>query len=254
MNPVIPGYITLIVVATNVAIAIAVWSVLTRSARESGLPLAAQRQVSIGSASFLGAWLAAAFFVAPRLGSLVGQGVSPVPPVIFLAAIAAGLVVVAIAFSPAFRRTLTAAPLPTIIGVQVYRLIGAVFVVLLGLGLLPAHFARPAGWGDVAVGLTAPLVALALLRGASGSRTLAAAWNLFGLLDLVVAVGMGSGLLVPLLVPGHGTATPAAALQQFPLVLIPAFAVPVSVLLHLLALNGLWHRARVSSGVMAPAR
>lgn len=254
MNPVIPGYITLIVVATNVAIAIAVWSILSRSARQSGLRLPAQRQVSIGSGAFLGAWLAAAIFVAPRLGSLVGQGVGPVPPVIFLAAIAAGFVVVVIAFSPAFRRTLAAASLPAIIGVQVYRVIGAVFVILLSLGQLPAHFARPAGWGDIAVGFAAPVVAFALLRGVSGSRTLAVAWNLFGLLDLVVAVGMGSGLLVPLLLPGHGPVAPAVALQQFPLVVVPAFAVPVSVLLHFLALNGLWHSARVSSGVMAPAR
>jgi hypothetical protein len=253
VSPVIPWYITVIVAATNVAIAIAVWSIFSRSARRSGLPVAAQGRVSIGIATYLAVWLLVAFFVAPRLGSLVGQNTGAVPPVLLLAGAAPAVVLVALALSSSSRRTLAAAALPAVIGVQVYRAIGAVFVILLSLGQLPAHFARPAGWGDVGVGLTAPLVALALLRGAPGSRTLALAWNVFGLLDLVVAVGMGSGLLVPLLAPGQ-PAAPAVALQQFPLVLIPVFAVPVSILLHLLALNGLRHRVRVRAGVMAPAR
>jgi hypothetical protein len=253
VSPVIPWYITVIVAATNVAIAIAVWSIFSRSARRSGLPVAAQGRVSIGIATYLAVWLLVAFFVAPRLGSLVGQTTGAVPPVLLLAGAAPAVVLVALALSSSSRRTLAAAALPAVIGVQVYRAIGAVFVILLSLGQLPAHFARPAGWGDVGVGLTAPLVALALLRGAPGSRTLALAWNVFGLLDLVVAMGMGSGLLVPLLAPGQ-PAAPAVALQQFPLVLIPFFAVPVSVLLHLLALNGLRHRVRVRAGVMAPAR
>jgi len=85
VSPVIPWYITVIVAATNVAIAIAVWSIFSRSARRSGLPAAAQGRVAIGLAMYLAVWLFAAFFVAPRLGSLVGQNTGAVPPVLLLA-------------------------------------------------------------------------------------------------------------------------------------------------------------------------
>lgn len=142
--------------------------------------------------------------------------------------------------SPTLRRVLAAASLPALSGVQVYRVIGLVFVILLGQGQLPAHFALPAGWGDVAVGLFAPLVALGLVRNVRGSRVLAMAWNGFGLLDLVVAVGMGTGYLAPFLVPDLGPRVPpAAAMGVFPLILVPTFGVPVSVLLHLIAMTRL---------------
>jgi hypothetical protein len=143
---------------------------------------------------------------------------------------------------------LTAASLPTIIGVQLYRIIGLVFVILLAQGQLPAHFALPAGWGDIVVGLSAPLVALALARGAPGGRTLATAWNVFGLLDLVVAVGMGTGFLAPFLAPDLGPRVPPTpAMGVFPLVLVPTFAVPMSVLLHVVALWRLRREVKLDS-------
>jgi len=76
---------------------------------------------------YLAVWLFAAFFVAPRLGSLVGQNTGAVPPVLLLAGAAPAVVLVALALSSSFRRTLAAAALPAVIGVQVYRVIGAVF-------------------------------------------------------------------------------------------------------------------------------
>ena len=85
--------------------------------------------------------------------------------------------------------------------------------------------------------LRRPLVALAVARRSRGSRALAVSWNVVGLIDLVVAVGMGTGLLAPLLAPELGTRVPPAAVMGvFPMILVPTFAVPVSVLLHLLAL------------------
>ena len=69
---------------------------------------------------------------------------------------------------------------------------------------------------------------------------MALAWNVLGLLDLVVAVGMGTGLLAPVLLPGLGSRVPpAAAMGVFPMFLVPAFAVPPSVLLHAISLGRL---------------
>src|SRR5262245_12544722 len=253
MPPVIPWYITLIVIATSLTIAVAAWKILSLSASQSGVPLSAQRRVSLGSAAVLGVWLGAAVLVAPKLGSLFARQGLRVPPVVFFAATAVVVVSTAIAVSSNFRRVLAAAPVPIVVGVQLYRVVGAVFLILLSQGRLPAHFALPAGWGDVAIGLAAPLVALALARRARGSRTVAVSWNVLGLLDLVVAVGMGTGLLAPYLAPGLGRVAPAAALRLFPMVLVPAFAVPVSVLLHVLALSRLLRPVRLESGVMATA-
>ena len=144
--------------------------------------------------------------------------------------------------------------LPAVHGVQLYRVIGGTFLVLMAQGQLPAHFAEPAGWGDVAVGLAAPLVALALARRGTGSRALAAGWNVLGLLDLVVAVGMGTGFLAPLLAPHLGAhVPPAAAMGVFPLVVIPTFAVPMGIMLHLLGLIRLAGESRVGVRPMARA-
>ena len=137
-------------------------------------------------------------------------------------------------------------PLPALVGAQFYRVVGAVFLILLAQGRLPAHFALPAGWGDVAIGIAAPLVALALARGVRGSRALGIAWNTLGLLDLAVAVGAGTGILAP----GLGRVPPAGPMGAFPLILVPAFAVPVSVLLHLLALARLRREVRLGSGLV----
>ena len=127
------------------------------------------------------------------------------------------------------------------------------FLILLAQGRLPAHFSLPAGCGDVAIGLAAPLVALGVARGTRGARGTAIGWNVLGLLDLVVAVGMGTGYLAPVLVPGIGTVPPTPAMGVFPLILVPLFAVAVSVLLHLLALSELL-RASPITGAAPPMR
>jgi hypothetical protein len=252
MIPVIPWYVELIVLATNLATAVAVWRILSTAAHRSGLPPATQRTVRTGAAIFLGAWLGAALVLAPAPASLLIRDrfyLTPLIPLLVVAPITIALL--ALWLSPAARRVFAAASIPALIGVQVYRSIGFVFLILLALGQLPAYFALPAGWGDIAVGLSAPLVALALARGVRGGRTLAIAWNSLGLLDLLVAVGMGTGFLAPFLVPELGTRVPpAAAMGVFPMILVPTFAVPVSVLLHLLALGRIWRELRFGTGLV----
>jgi len=65
---------------------------------------------------------------------------------------------------------------------------------------------------------------------------------------------MGTGLLAPYLAPELGPRVqPAAAMGIFPMFLVPAFAVPVSVLLHLIALGRLRREVRTRSGRVAVA-
>lgn len=255
MIPVIPWYLTLISLVTSVSIALAVWSILSSAASRSGVPAATQRRARIGSAIFLGVWLGAALLLAPAPASLLTRGRFYLSPLIPLfAVVPPAIVLLALWRSTTLRRVLAAASLPALIGVQIYRTVGVVFVILLALGQLPAHFALPAGWGDIAIGLAAPVVALALARGVRGGRALAITWNVLGLLDLTVAVGMGTGFLAPFLAPGFGPRVPpAAAMGVFPMILVPTFAVPVSVLLHLLALGRVLREVRLGSGLVPKA-
>lgn len=247
MTPDIPAYVAAIMVASAVVIAVVVWGILASAARRAGLARDAQRRVQVGAGAFLGAWLGAVFLLAPASSPPAGDPfrITPLIPLSLVASVA--FVLASLWRSPSLRRTFASVPVAALNAAQSWRVIGIVFVVLYTRGQLPAHFALPAGWGDVAVGLTAPFVALALARGLRGAPALAVAWNLVGLLDLAVAVGMGTGLLAPLLVPGLGPRVPpAAAMGVLPMLLVPAFAVPMSVLMHVFALRGLMRRPRVT--------
>jgi hypothetical protein len=136
---------------------------------------------------------------------------------------------------PALRERLLAIPQTVLIGIQTLRLVGVVFLLALGAGALPAVFALPAGLGDVAVGLAAPLVALAWARGARTAPAWALLWNLAGIADLVLAVGIGflSGSNPYRLI---AAVPPTDAVTVLPLVLVPTFGVPLFLLLHGLSL------------------
>jgi hypothetical protein len=87
----------------------------------------------------------------------------------------------------------------------------------------------------MAIGVTAPLVILALRRhpAFAGSR-LFWIWNLFGMLDLVVAVSLGA--LSAVLGIGISAEITTFPMGTMPLVLIPTFLVPVFLMLHIASL------------------
>lgn len=111
-----------------------------------------------------------------------------------------------------------------------WRVGGIVFLILYAQGVLPRSFAFPAGFGDMAIGITAPLIAWAVARKkiSSGGFIL---WHLAGMADLVIAVVTGvlaSPSRIGIL--AHGTTT--RALGLLPLSLIPTFFVPLLFVLH----------------------
>jgi hypothetical protein len=135
-------------------------------------------------------------------------------------------------------RRLSALPVRSLIAVQRYRVAGVVFLIAWAAGRMGAVFALPAGVGDIGVGLTAAFAAAHVDQGSERSRRIALAWNVAGISDLVVAVALGA-LTSPS--PFHPVALghPNPLISRLPFVLIPVFAVPLSILLHLLALRGL---------------
>jgi hypothetical protein len=87
-------------------------------------------------------------------------------------------------------------------------------------------------------GIAALPVALLLASGAERGRSAAMAWNIFGLLDFAVAITMGT-LSSPGPLQIFGLDIPASLAGTYPIVLIPAFAVPSSILLHALSIRQL---------------
>ena len=140
--------------------------------------------------------------------------------------------------SPRVARIIDAVPQHWLVGVQLYRALGVIFLILYAAGKLPGLFAWPAGLGDVLVGVLSPVVAIAYWRGPRENADLVSAWNLFGLADLVVAVTAGF-LTSPSAFQLFAFDLPNELISQFPLVLIPVFLVPLSVLLHLASLTKL---------------
>jgi hypothetical protein len=185
-------------------------------------------------AAFFAIWLA-------LIVSLGGRGVfvAPrgAPPFALLVGLLAplGLFLLGYWTIQPLREFVLSADLRLIVGVQAWRWAGFGFLTLYAYGILPGIFAWPAGLGDMAIGVTAPLVLSALLRrpGFAASKSFVA-WNLSGILDLTVAVSIGA--LVPLLAPTLYGAVSTAPMAQLPLVLVPTYLVPTFLMLHLAAL------------------
>ena len=198
--------------------------------------------------------------------ALGAAGVFAAGPTTWVPLIALGIAVplvagiVLTALPGAAQRFVDSIPLDRLIGVQVYRAAGVIFLIAWASGRMPAVFALPAGIGDVAVGLAAPFVAARVRSGvnapetAARTRRLVISWSLLGIADLVVAVALGF-----LSSPSHfqllAVDLPNALISRMPYVLIPTFAVPLSILLHVAALRRLaaTERVRARPAVYIPS-
>jgi hypothetical protein len=123
---------------------------------------------------------------------------------------------------------LDATPLSWVIGVQVYRLAGFVFLVQWAAGRLPGIFAIPAATGDILTGALALPVAIYVARRAPHWRLAGYAWNALGLADFAMALAIAT-----FVVGDTGL--------RYPLIMIPTFAVPLYIVLHVLSL---WQLSR----------
>jgi hypothetical protein len=137
--------------------------------------------------------------------------------------------------SQSFRDFVLSLDLRVIAGIQAWRWAGLGFLPLYAYKVLPAMFALPAGLGDMAIGFAAPWMILALVRQPdfAASATFIR-WNVLGILDLIVAVSIGT--LSATLATGAPGEISTAPMSTLPLLLIPAFLVPLFLMLHTAAL------------------
>lgn len=172
-------------------------------------------------------WLAAELAI-----GIEGAGMA-VPSNLLMFALTVVLLTGAWIFSPALRRAAAGTPLNSLIGLHVWRLGGFLFLLLYLANRLPFPFAPVAAAGDMLAAVFAIGLLAALRRGRAPGRNLVAAWNSFGMLDLIVAVG-----LALLAVPGTPfqlfTQVPAhSAFTELPWILVPAAIVPLLFFDHL---------------------
>lgn len=182
----------------------------------------------------LALWLGLVFTLG-ALGKFVASPGSPPLPIFLGLAIPLAVFFTAYFTWAEFRAFVLNADLRFVTAVQAWRWAGLEFLSLYAYGILPGIFALPAGLGDMAIGVTAPWMVLGLIQKPSfvTSRRYRI-WNIMGIVDLSVAVLLGtlsSGFLPAL----TGNVT-TGAMAKLPLLLIPAYLVPIFIMLHFTAL------------------
>jgi hypothetical protein len=233
---IVPAYLPYCVITGAIGVIAAILFGLRSALRSAGWA-AYDRTVTLRAATItVIGW----FLLAIALASVDAYRAAPdrIPTIqygIFVPILIGGLLIWR---SPRLARIIEAVPQHWLIGVQLYRALGVIFLILYATGKLPGLFAWPAGLGDVLVGVLAPVVAIAYRRGPRENADLVSAWNLFGLADFVVAVTAGF-LTGPSPLQLFAFDLPNELISRFPLVLVPVFLVPVSALLHLASLTKL---------------
>ena len=193
-------------------------------------PLSVRSIVSAALALWLGL-----VFVLGAQGAFVGSAGSPPLAIFFGLAIPLVIFFAAYLGWGAFRAFVLGADLRLVAAIQGWRWAGLGFLSLYAHGVLPGLFALPAGLGDISIGVTAPWIVLGLIHNPSfvTSRRYKV-WNILGIIDLVVAVSMAT--ISSGFIPGITGNVTTSAMAKLPLLLIPAYMVPLFIMLHVTAL------------------
>ena len=175
------------------------------------------------------------------------------PPIAIMAVIPVVGFLAAYNLIPAFRAFVLAQDIRTLTMLQLWRVVGFVFLPLYAFGVLPGLFAWPAGIGDVAVGLLAFFVVSKIDRNPNFVTSPGfVRFHLLGLTDFVIAIttsALAAGA-IPALIPGGVT---SAALDVWPLNIFPSFIVPAFMIAQLSVLLKVREARRISRGRVSPA-
>ena len=193
-------------------------------------------------------WFATVYYLG-REQLFASQPGQALRPVLLTIALPVALFLGAYFSVPKFKHFVLAQDLRVLTILQSWRVIGFAFLLLYAHQVLPGLFAWPAGIGDLAVGLAAPWIAIKLARRADYAQTRSFLWfHLLGMLDFVVAAitaSLASGAF-PLL---HSGLPNSAPMEVWPLIVFPAFLVPLFLCLHLAALLKLAHKPVASLAI-----
>jgi len=158
------------------------------------------------------------------------------PPAKLLVSGAVALVLFAVAYRyhSSFRSYILSLDMRLLVMMHGTRTLGLGFVMLYSIGQLPAIFSLMAGFGDAITAVWAIAMAYYWIASSKGlSSKMLLRWNHFGLIDFILALGIGAlsqtgGLF-------HIAGGPSSDLVvMMPIVLIPGFLVQVLVITHII--------------------
>jgi hypothetical protein len=241
MNPV-PEAPLRITIAVCAYVLLVVWVTmrgLDTGLRRSGCAAPFRRSLLIRIGSLLVTW-----FLAVTAAAVAGAWLDPsIPRALgyFIPALVLSLVLWRAGWLQAAVQEFPPAAIPWL---QTLRIGGGLTLFAAwASGVAPWGWVIRAGTGDILVGIGAAAVAALLGTGLAWSRTAAIAWNVFGLVDL--AHTLVRGLLSA---PGPQQrifeTPPNLVPAVFPFLYLPAFIVPLTILLHILSLQQLARMGR----------
>jgi hypothetical protein len=243
MNPV-PEVPLRITVAVCAYVLLVVWVTLRgldSGLRRSGCAALIRRSLLVRIGALLGTW-----FIAVTAAAVAGAWLDPAVPRplgYLIPAMLLALVLWRAGWLQAAVQALSPSAIPWL---QTLRIGGGLTLFAAwASGFAPWGWVAAAGTGDILVGLGAAAVASLLGTGLAWSRSAAIVWNVFGLVD--IAHTMVRGLLSA---PGPQQRIfemPANLVPVvFPFIYLPAFIVPLTILLHILSLQQLARIGRTS--------
>jgi len=197
-------------------------------------------RTAFGVAAALLVW----FVYAGLIGySGIARNAAMRPPGVAFIVVPVFVFIVVFAFKSRSSAAALAFPLWIILGAQSFRIGVELFLHQLQIdGLVPKMLTFEGANVDIYIGASAPVIAWLSTRGRLGMK-LALAWNWLGLLSLANVVSRAV-----LTAPGPfsliHTEVPNRLIGTFPFLFIPAFFVPLAVVLHVLAIRAISSRLR----------
>jgi hypothetical protein len=218
----------LILVGIGIGLAVMHTVLVAMAAQRSTLAPRKQVTVAASVGVYLTAWLALAITFGDPTNFPLGREYLrlPISVVVGFGPMIVGILSLFLVKS--LRDINGAMPTTWLIWAQAYRVAGLMFLYpYLYYGIVPAGFAIPAAVGDFLAGMWTPLVARAVARRQPQAVRWATAWNLFGILDLLVA-------------PVVAFLARAAVINLYPLTLVPLFVgPPMGILAHVYSIRNL---------------
>jgi len=226
----VPDYAVLLIIGVIIFVMLTVSTLFTYALIKADISATKRKNVALTISIYVSIWISLALGVAYS-NILVPRADQEFPllgVLILGAAILGNLLFIR---SKTLSLVLDATPLHWLAAIQIYRVIGVVFLLLEADGFLSPYFARSTGWGDIAIGVTAPIVGFILWKDARKYFAVGLIWCGAGIADLLLvlfkAINSAPG-------PFQTTAfdVPTVIIGYFPFSLIPLIVVPISLILH----------------------
>ena len=226
----LPPYVTLVVLATCLFVISSLSIMITHGLNKTNVSPDQKRGFALKFAVYIAVWLS--FVLGLSYTNIFVPNIDQTFPILGVSILGPTIMGIALLLrSETADQVLRSLPIHLFATIQVYRIVGIVFLMMQSDGLLSAYFATSTGWGDILIGVTAPIVGYLLWNDAYRYKFVGLTWCVAGVSDLFFvlykAITSAPGPL-----QSASFDLPTVAIGYFPFPLIPLLVVPVSLILH----------------------